>query len=738
MEYVVPVFYTWINRVEVIRNDNEIVSKEDLTDAVKVDKSYFNMLPYTWLAGNKEAFLSNPNSVVLTESRSKEYFPNLDFQDMLHQSVTYYGFDTVQRTVTGIVADYDTPSEFTAKEFLALTDEVYNTVMWTNTNGSDKLYIQLKEGVNKTVLLEQINQLSDRKWAMFEQERGNALPRSKYYQLLSLPELHFATHVNDNGVSKTSKPVMYGLVGIGIFLLLLACINYVNLSLAQIPQRSKEIGIRKALGISQQYVIGQFLIETFLTTFIACLLAFLFGQLGFWLLKDIIPIGVTLYDTFLSILLFMLGVILLITLIAGLYPAWLITKVRTISILNNTSVVPSAIGKFSLQKALIIFQFVIALVFIISSIIVGAQLRYTIKRDMGFNKDAIVLVNVPWKYLGDPEYKDKQFPLLNQLKNTSGIENITMGTPPLSNGYSSSPFELNVDGKDPIRVKVFKKTIDTAYLGLYQMDILAGRNIRPSDTINEFIINESAAKAFGFLSPHDALGKEIGQLGNNKFAIAAVVKDFHMQDFYTPIEPLVMMSYKENLSTFNIKLDSRNPDQWQAALKSIEEEWKKFYPAEMFQYRFYDQTLEAIYNQERQINKLINLATAISIIVSCLGLFGLATLTAYQRVKEIGVRKVLGSSVMGIVQLLSKDFVKLVLIAILIASPIAWWAMNKWLQDFAYRINIKWWMFALAGGMSVVIALLTVSFQSVKAAIANPVDSLRDELGLASWRNYNL
>jgi hypothetical protein len=239
LEYVVPVFYTCINRVEVIRNGNEIVSKEDLTDAVKVDKSYFNMLPYTWLAGNKEAFLSNPNSVVLTESRSKEYFPNLDFQDMLHQSVTYYGFDTVQRTVMGIVTDYDTPSEFTAKEFLALTDEVYNTVMWTNTNGSDKLYIQLKEGVNKTVLLEQINQLSDRKWAMFEQERGNALPRSKYYQLLSLPELHFATHVNDNGVSKTSKPVMYGLVGIGIFLLLLACINYVNLSLAQIPRDCK-------------------------------------------------------------------------------------------------------------------------------------------------------------------------------------------------------------------------------------------------------------------------------------------------------------------------------------------------------------------------------------------------------------------------------------------------------------------------------------------------------------------
>jgi len=727
LEHVVPVFYQWINAVEIKREAQADFIKEDPQQIAATDRAYFELLPYSWLAGSKTSALDAPGSVVLTASRAQEYFPGARPEDILHKTITYFGRDTVQRTVTGIVADYYRPSEFTAQEFLALPEKTFEKYMWTNTNGSDKLYLQFSAGANVTAILDQINKLDQRHWKAFEEERGSPMKRGKSYELLPLKAIHFATNVSDYGVRKTSKTVLYGLVGIGIFLLILACINYINMSVAQIPQRGREIGVRKTLGSKRWHLIGQFLLETFLTTLFSSILAFALILLGFWIVSDIIPEGVTPYGSLNLLLTFTLGLALLITLLAGLYPSWLITRVKTAYVFKNFFSDKSSGRRFSLQKVLIVFQFVIALIFIVSTIIVGTQLRHTLKADMGFNKEAIVLVDVPWKYQHDPRYKDKQFTLLNQLRNQPGIDNIALGSAPLSSGYSSSPFEVISDKKDPVGVQVFKKWIDTTYLAMYQMELLAGRNLHHSDTTNEFIINETAAKAFGFSSPQEALGKMMRQLGNSTFAIVGVVKDFHSQDFYTPIEPLALMSDSRSLLTFNIKLNTRNPSQWQATLKTIKKQWDKLYPPDTFQYHFYDETLEAMYVQERQLAKLINLATAITILISCLGLFGLATLTAFQRTKEIGIRKVLGATISGIVTLLSKDFIQLICLAFLIASPIAWWFMSKWLEDFTYRIAIEWWMFALAGLSAVCLALLTVSFQAIKAAKANPVDSLRNE-----------
>jgi len=732
MEHVVPVFGQWVNSAEIKRKNQETFIKEDPDQIAATTSSYFDMLPYKWIAGDRQTALDAPESVVLTESRANIYFPNTNPEDMLHQTITYYGRDTLTRTVKGIVGDYYTPSEFTTQEFFALPKTTYEAYMWTNTNGSDKLYLQLADGVNADAKLREINELDARHWSAFEEEgksqgKTNVPKRGRSYELLPIRDAHFATHVSDYGVIKTSKPVLYGLIGIGVFLLVLACINYVNMSVAQIPQRGKEIGVRKTLGGSSSQLIGLFLSETLITALLASVFAFAFGRLAFWALADIIPVGVTPTDGIGLLIGFMLGLVVLVTLLAGLYPSWLITRVKTVDVFKNFFSAATPARRFSLQQVLIVFQFTIALVFIISTIIVGTQLRHTLKADMGFNKEAVVLVSVPWKYLSDPRYKDKQFTLLNELRQLRGVEKVALGSAPLSSGYSSSPFGYAPDGKDPVEIMGYKKFIDTAYLDLYQMDLLAGRNIHASDTISEFIINETAAIAFGFNTPSEAIGKFIGQRGNAKQAIAGVVKDFHTQDFYTPITPVILATEKSSLTAFNIKMDGRDPASWQATLEVIGEQWATLYPAETFQYRFYDETLEAMYKQERQIGKLINLATIVTILISCLGLFGLATLTAFQRTKEIGIRKVLGATVASILGLLSKDFVKLVLIAIVIASPIAWWAMNTWLADFAYRIEIQWWMFALAGSLAVVIALLTVSGQAVRAAIANPVDSLRDE-----------
>ncbi|RYY28930.1 MAG: FtsX-like permease family protein [Sphingobacteriaceae bacterium] len=727
LEYVVPVLGKYMAAVAINHPNQKSTIIEDQQDIVATDVSYFNMLPYRWLAGNKLSALKAPESVVLTESRAKQYFPNKKLSEVLNQTITYYSYrDTVQRTITGIVADFKAPTEFTAQEFCALPTKAYELNSWTNTNASDKLYLQLKPGIQPGKIKKQIESIVFSKMYEFNKKKTDPFKFKRWFQLLPLSESHFSTYIQEGEIRKASKPIMYSLIGIALFLLVLACINYVNLSVASIPQRAKEIGVRKTLGSSQLALIGQFLSETMITTFIAGILSFVFSLLAFGLLKDIIPPGITPITHILQLVLFILILGIVVTALAGFYPAWLITKVKAVNIFRGTSIGLKSSNGFSLQKILIVFQFVIALIFITSALIVGKQLQYALKADMGFKKDAVIVVDVPWKFARQKEYKDKQFALFAELKRIPGIQNLSLGSIPMENGYSSSQYQYKQVEREPIKRQVSKKWVDTAYLSLYDIKLLAGRNLRASDTTNEYVINETAVKAFGFASPQDALGKIIGQEGQ-MYPVVGVVKDFHQQNFYKPIDPMAFESEKDELNTFNIKLAGNDPAQWQKTLKAVEKTWYQFYPPESYAYRFYDEVIAKLYEQEQHLARLIDLATIVSIFISCLGLFGLAVLTAFQRTKEIGIRKVLGASVSGIVQLLSKEYVWLVLIAFVIASPIVWWAMNKWLQGFAYRIHIQWWMFVTGGIIALILALVTISFQAIKAALANPVDSLRSE-----------
>jgi len=726
LDKVVPVFGQWLKTVEIKNTAGKPLIVDDPTDIVATDSTYFNLLPYRWIAGNKSTSLLAPESVVLTESRARKYFPDIRASEILNKTITYYSYrDTVQRTVTGVVADLETPTEFTGQEFCSLPTKAYTLAAWTNTNGSDKVYLQLTQGTDPKKIVKQIDELAARKRKEFEQGRTDVAQYKRWYQLLPLKESHFSTFVNEYNTRKASKPVLYGLIGIALFLLVLACINYINMSIAAIPQRAKEIGVRKTLGSSKAQLIGQFLCETIVTTVFAGILSYLLSTLGFALLKNIIPPGVQAFGNFFQLTAFILIAAIIVTVLAGVYPGWLITRVKAISIFRNTSFNYKKTRGFGLQKALIVFQFVIALVFITSALIVGNQLHYALTTDMGFNKDAVLLIEVPWKYAREKKYEDKQFTLLSDLKSIPGIQNISLGSEPLASGFSSSQYQYAQEGKEPVKRQVFRKWIDTAYLDLYGMKLIAGRNLHVSDTTNEFVINETAVHAFGFASAQDAIGKFIGQ-SNQTFPIVGVVKDFHQQNFYSTIDPLSFESDKGNLSTFNIKLGS-NPSQWQPILKAIEKKWYQFYPPESFSYKFYDEVIAQMYEQEQHLARLIDIATVISIFISCLGLFGLAVLTAFQRTKEIGIRKILGASVTGIVQLLSKQYVVLIAFAIVIATPISWWAMNKWLQNFAYRVEIEWWMFLLAGIIALLMALITVIFQAIKAAVANPVKSLRTE-----------
>ncbi|RYY60763.1 MAG: FtsX-like permease family protein [Chitinophagaceae bacterium] len=725
LKKVVPTFGRWINSVQVpAQHGRSLVDVAEAEAVYEVDSSYFDLVPYKWLAGNPATAMRAPEALVLTASRAKVYFAGVDPRDIVGRTVVYN--DTISKTVSGVVADLDFATDFDGQEFFSLLPKAYRLAEWTNTNGSDRLYLQLASGVDTAKAMKQITAITDRKTKEFYQSQKVSYTFTRWFQLHSLEDFHFASQINDGRSRKASKTIMFGLIALAGFILLLACINYINLTTAQIPQRSKEIAVRKTLGSGRANLIFQLLVETVLTVAMASLLALFIARLGFRLLTDIIPQGSEKYGMSAGVLLAFIVLVMFVSALSGGYPAWLMAKVQPLAIMRGKAAWNGPAKTFSPRKMLIVLQFVIAQVFIVGALIMGAQMKYTITKDLGFNKNAVVLVDVPWKIQRKDAYKEKQFPLANELAKISGIEKIALGDKPLEAGYSSSHYTYTPPVGEKIERQVFRKEVDTAWAGLYGLQLLAGRNLMQSDTTNEYVINETAMRAFGFKTPQDALGKVFGQEGS-MFPIVGVVKDFHLQNFHTSIDPMALMSNRDDLSTLNIKLSGNDPKQWNKTIKEIESKWNLFYPVGSFSYQYYDETLENMYKEERNMSMLVNLATIISILISCLGLFGLATLTALQRTKEIGIRKVLGSSVSGIVGLLSTDFVKLILIALVIAIPISWWAMDKWLTDFAYRVPIQWWMFAVAGLAAIIIAMITIGYQSIRAAMANPVKALRNE-----------
>ncbi len=416
-----------------------------------------------------------------------------------------------------------------------------------------------------------------------------------------------------------------------------------------------------------------------------------------------------------------------VSLLAGWYPSLLITRFQPTQVLRGQVSLKVGKNTFSLRKSLIVFQFVIAQAFVIGAIIMNQQLHFALEKDLGFDKEAVITFRVPYDLWQKDANSEKHFGLKDKFKRLIEVDKVSLGNPPFSQSFSSNVTTYN-GPKGEVKFQLYRKSVDIDMLDTYNIKLIAGRNLlfSESDTVREYVINETAVREFGFEGPQDALGKFL-TVGDYSVPIVGVVGDFHAAKMSRKIDPLAFTTYKDKTGTFNIKLASNQPADWQAGIQKMEKLWKSTYPDLPFEYQFYDDKIADYYESERRMAKIINLSTGIAILISCLGLFGLATLTAFQRTKEIGVRKVLGASISGIVAMLSKDFVALVLIALVIASPIAWYFMNEWLADFAYHIDISWWVFVLAGATALAIALLTVGYQAVKAALMNPVESLRSE-----------
>ncbi|MFI5194420.1 MAG: ABC transporter permease [Chitinophagales bacterium] len=695
--------------------------------SIITDPQYFDIFQYQWLRGNAKAALSRPFQVVLTEKKARQYFGNIPLDQMLGRTVVYQ--DSLKVNVAGIVRDWDQHTDFGFTDFISISTATHSflknqipTEDWSSLSPHRSMaFVKLAKGTTA----EQVNQ----KFAAFIRKQVKSLNAgSKLTMVLQpLTAIHFSQdfHRGDDGdgFRKPYMPVLYMLMGVALFILIIAVINFINLSTAQSIQRAKEIGVRKVLGSQKKDIIFQFLAETaVVTAFASSLSVFLVNPI-LNLFHDYIPPGLN-FSFSASTCIFLIIVTATTTLLAGLYPAKILAAYLPVLTLKGTHM-HSGTEKLNLRKALIVFQFTLSLIFIIGSIVIGNQIRFMRNVDKGFNTDAVITL-YQW---GDHEGKLNI--LADRLKHISGVDKVIMqGTEPMGFARNIDYFKYKV--KDETVLQVTANMGNDEFIPFYKMKLIAGRNMLHSDSLNELVINEAFSQKLGFKTPGDAIGAMLYQVGyqtEKPYPVVGVVADFHQGSFHESIPPAVIENVPDRKQSIAIRLasDKTKTGDVKAIIAQMQSEWTKIFPEIPFDYSFLNESITRLYGQEENTAWLVNVAMGITIFISCLGLFGFGMFTARRRTKEIGIRKVLGASVASITALLSKDFLKLVIVAILIASPISWYFMNQWLQDFSYRTGIPWWVFGLAGLSAVVIALFTISFQAVKAAIANPVKSLRTE-----------
>ena len=691
-------------------------------DLIVADGRYTSLIGYTWLCGSPNTALAQPYQAVLTEKNARLYFPNMPYTDILGKTLTID--DTVQATVTGIVKDLPGNSDFyfgtiisrSTMETGRLKQKYWER--WDNTNTADQLFVLLKPGANPAILASKLSALF-RKYQDLQDEARVQV------ELQPLSDLHFDTNYDGFDYGRTAhKPTLYGLMVVAAILLLLACINFINLTTAQAAQRAKEIGIRKTMGSQRGQLAFQFLSETFVLTALATLLSIAITPLLLQVFSDFIPKDFHFSFGQPMILVFLLLLILVVTLLSGFYPALIMSMFNPILALKNQAHSRTATTRRAwFRRTLTVSQFVIAQVFIIATILVGRQISFALHMDMGFRKDAIVYFRTNWL-----ENTSKKDVLVAQLRTIPGIDMISVASdPPAAQGEWSSRISYN-DGHQDIKYEVQIKTGDSNYFRLFHLRLVAGNAPPQSDTIKAVVINQSFAKILGFRDAQEALGKTLGWEGYNS-TIVGVAADFHQRSIHQAIQPIVISNGNGFSKEINVALhpSNGNPDAWPATIARIEKAFHTVYPGDDFNYYFVDETIAKYYTSEQNTAHLLAWATGLAIFISCLGLLGLVIYITNERTKEIGIRKVIGASVVQIVALLSKDFIRLIGLAIVIAMPIAWWGSRQWLQNFAYRIELSWWIFVSGGAVLLVVAMVVLGARTLKAASENPVESLRSE-----------
>ena len=702
----------FIDECKLKEGDNQFI--ED--NCCIVDSNFFSFFGFKLVNGDPTTALNAPNQIILNEKLAKKYFGN---ENPIGKQMLMDG--KYPMVVSGVVANSPINSQLQFNVLLPYSFlrkkalEEWKTDMdnfWSG--GWPFVYVELNDATKWKEAETAINALASKK----AEKEWKENKMSYHYFIQPIEDIHLKSHLRYDAANNGSLARVNIFSIVGIIVLLLACINYINLTTAGAIKRAKETSVRKVIGATRIQLIRQF----FLETFIICSVAVLIGLL---LVKIMLPkfsswIGQPYQFPFsISNLMLLLAFIVLISIVAGLYPAAILSSFKPAVALKG-SFSSSIKGNF-IRRSLVVFQFTMTIALIASILIISQQMNFIRNKSLGFEGDAVLEV----RFYGESSVIEHYSAIRNELLKSPYIKNVSKHSQNviggLGNGWTTTE---NLKGEE-ISTSLYNMYVDTTYLDTYNMKLVAGRFFSKdfaTDTTKSVLVNEAAVRTFGWKDPKNALGKRFGK-GNDERRVIGVIRDFNFESLHKPVEAL-LIGYSQRGSRLSLKIDAAHIDDAVAQLKST---WKSGAPEVPLDYSFVEEAIATQYQNEQKMQGTFYVFAGLSLLIACLGLFGLSTFIVKRKVKEIGVRKVLGASVPGIVGLLSKDFMKLVVIALLIGSPIAWYFMNDWLNDFAYRIHIRWWIFLLAGAAALLIALLTVSFQSIKAALANPVKSLRTE-----------
>ena len=679
-----------------------------------VEPEFLKMFTFPLLQGDPETALNEPNTLVMTASMQQKYFGD---ESALGQSLTLN--DTLTFTVTGVMADFPLNSHFTTdflvsfETLLAVSPE---NEAWLSLNGYT--YLMLREGVDAAAFEAKMSDLVTRNYSEVLDNIGLRA------ELLLEPLTDIYLYSDRGGGIGPMGDIAYIYVfsAIALFVLLIACINFMNLATARSMERAKEVGVRKVVGSSRGMLIRQFLSESVLM----CALALI---IGIGLIAAALPffnelagkeirfstLGTPLYG------LGLMGTVLLLGLLAGSYPAFLLSSFRSIDVLKG-QFRSSRQGVF-LRRGLVVFQFAISVALIACTVLVFNQLAFMRNQDLGFDKEQVLVINaqgLPGSLMRQQyETTKTEFARLPAVQQVSASTQVP-GRSPWVQLFTAEGLQEN----DSRRAQVV--VIDEDYLDTYQIDVIAGRGFSrdfETDEAEAVLINETAVGYIGWGSPEEAVGKTIDIAGGER-TVVGVVHDYHHNSLKQTLEPMVLLNLPQTFNFFSLRLAA---DDLSATMAHLEQTWQALFPGYTYESFFLDADFDTQYRTEQRLMRIFGIFAGLAILIACLGLFGLAAFTAQQRTKEIGVRKVLGATAPGIVLLLSKEFTRLVLIGVVLAVPLAYFAMDAWLDGFPYRVAISWWIFLLAGLAGLGIAWLTVSYQSIRAALTNPVNALRYE-----------
>jgi putative ABC transport system permease protein len=690
------------------------------------DSTFFRMFTYHFIEGDPGTALLNPATVVISEEMAHKLFGN---GPALNKAVRISSNTNGEHsfTVTGVFRPIETPSHIDGHFFMStrggdMEGFIRRQANDFATNNMFYTYLRLRPGSDPKATTAKFPAFMDK----YAAKDLKAVGFDKRQFLIPLRDIHLRSDVTNNVSTPASKTYLYILGSIAIFTLIIACINFMNLATARSSKRSAEVGVRKVLGAVKSSLIGQFLGESILMSCIAFGLAWAitvlllpaFGAMTDRTLSLSLPAHLPLLAGF-------LGLAIFAGLLAGIYPAFYLSSFRPVQVLKGKF--QNSLAAVSLRKGLVVFQFMISIALIISTVVINDQMRFLRSQDLGFDKTGQIVVP-----LRSPAAQQLYSSLKNEFSRNGQVMSIGAAAfyPGITNPYDNLLYPSGKSVLDGKRTRM--NFVDFNYLRTMNIKPVAGRIFSeefPADTNNRIILNERAIKELGYASPQAAIGQTVYNDFQGKSTgqeIVGVVNDFHFEDLHLPITPYGF-GLSRNSGNYNYIIVHARPGTMAPLLHSLEASWHKLDPNEPFEYSFVDEDFQKNYAADQRLSAMIRYFTIMAIVISCLGLFGLASFSAEQRIREIGIRKVLGASVTGIVLLLSKDFLKLVGIAILIASPLAWWVMHKWLQDFAYRTPITATVFLITFAGTLFITLFTISFQAIRAALANPVKSLKSE-----------